>query len=269
MLLSLCLRFAFASSFLAGQVVAQTLEIPGSGPPTELLRALADAFNRTKASQRIEIPPVVGIAGALEAVKTGAALARMQRPLNSDEKKLGFRQIVIARQALVFVTGSDVSLTNLSRTQLADAFGGKVNNWKDLGGSSAPVRVLYREESAESTRTLRRTLPEFASLQFTTEGRQIHVESALSALMQRFHWSLGWMSLNNAQAAKGLRILALDGVAPTALAVSTGEYPLYLDVVLIYRTQPSGVAKEFLDFIVSPQGRSVIQTLGALPMTSP
>ncbi len=247
----------------------EVLAIPGAGPPTALLSALASAFNQSRAPDRVEIPQTIGMAGAVREALRGQPLARMPRLLTDEEEKQGLKQIVIARQALVFVTGSDVSVTQLTRAQLADAFSGRVTKWSELGGAASPIRVFYREESAESLRQIRRLLPEFSKLEFAAQAKIVHVESALPELMQRFHWSLGWMSLENARAAAGLRVLALDGVTPHVEALKSGKYPLYLDAVLIFKAQPTGLAREFLDFIASPAGRAVIEAQGSMPVGKP
>ena len=266
---ALMLCFLGASALAQAPAQPQVLSIPGAGPPTALLRALASAFNQGNAPNRIEVPQTIGMAGAFREALGGSPLARMPRRLTDEEEKQGLKQIVIARQALVFVTGSDVSVTGLSRAQLADAFSGRVSKWSDFGGAATPIRAFYREEAAESMRQIRRLLPEFIKLEFSPQAKIIHVESALPELMQRFHWSLGWMSLENAHAATGLRVLALDGIAPSVEALRSGKYPLYLDAVLIFKAQPTDLAREFLDFVASPAGRAVIEAQGSLPVGRP
>lgn len=49
----------------------------------------------------------------------------------------------------------------------------------------------------------------------------------------------------------------------------SGHYPLYLDAVLIFKAQPQGLARQFLEFIASPAGRAVIEAQGSLPVGKP
>lgn len=266
---ALFLALMLSSAACQAPTQPEVLVIPGAGPPTALLRALATAFNQSHSSNRIDIPQSIGMAGAVKEALGGQPLARMPRLLTDAEEKQGLKQIVIARQALVFVTGSDVSVTQLTRAQLADAFSGRVTKWSELGGAASPIRAFYREESSESLRQIRRFLPEFSQLEFAPQAKIVHVESALPELMQRFHWSLGWMSLENARAATGLRILALDGITPSVEVLRSGKYPLHLDAVLIFKAQPTGLAREFLDFIASPAGRAVIEAQGSVPGGKP
>jgi phosphate transport system substrate-binding protein len=246
------------------------LAIPGSGPPTRLLQALADEFNARQPAVRIVIPPSTGMSGALDAMRSGKAdLARLSRPLTPQEQDSGLRQIVVAREPIVFATGSAVTLDGLSRAQLAAVFAGRHADWSELGAQPGPVRVFYRAEGESMLSVVRRSLPEFAELRFSANGRMLNLDHETIEQLERFDWGIGWGSAGNVRAAKGLRILALDGVAPTAAAVRGGRYPLYFDAVLLHKGETlSAPAKAFVDFIASPAGQAAIDAFGALPSPS-
>jgi phosphate transport system substrate-binding protein len=248
--------------------VGQTIEVPGAGPPSQLLKALAGEFNTRHAPLRVEIPPSSGQSGAIDAVVTGRAqLGRYPRRLNAEEERKGLTYTPIAREPIVFATGKDVTVTNVSRAQLATIFAGRITNWAEIGGKAAPIRVLYREETAESLRIIRSRLPEFAALKFTEHGRMLNLDFEVTEGLERLAWGIGWGSAGNVRAAKGLRVLSLDGIAPSAGTIVSGQYPLYFETVLLYKREPlKGVAKAFHDFAVSAAGRGVIEAFGAVPV---
>jgi phosphate transport system substrate-binding protein len=250
--------------------VAQTIEIPGAGPPSQLLKALAAAFNTRYAPLRVEIPPSSGQSGAIDAIVSGrAALARYPRRLTPEEERKGIAYTPVAREAIVFATGADVSVTSVTRQQLADIYSGRLTNWSELGGRSAPIRVLYREETAETMRIIRSRLPEFKSLKFTDQGRMLNLDFEVIEMLERLRWGIGWGSAGNVRAAKGLRVLDLDGVTPSAAAIGSGRYPLFFEVVLLYKQGPlAGPAKQYLDFVASAEGRGVIEAFGAIPVAA-
>ncbi len=250
------------------QAHAQTIEIPGAGPPAQLLRVLANEFNARHAPVRVNVPPSSGQSGALDAIKSGhAALARMPRRLTADEERQGIAHRAIAREAIVFATGADVTVSGVTREQLAGIFAGRLTNWRELGGTSAPIRVHYREETAETLRTIRSRLPEFATLKFTQNGRTLNLDFEVIEALERFGWGVGWGSAGNVRAAKGLRVLALDGVVPSAATLRSGQYPLYFELVLIHRRGPlPELAKQFLDFVASAGARKLIEAFGAIPL---
>ena len=106
---------------------------------------------------KAEIPPSTGMSGALDALRSGqAALARLPRLLTEPERASGLRQVVIAREPVVFATGSLVSLSNLSRVQLAAVFAGRHADWAELGCSIAPRVKRCCASFAPAWRNLRR-----------------------------------------------------------------------------------------------------------------
>jgi phosphate transport system substrate-binding protein len=249
---------------------AAQMPIPGAGPPTRLMQALADRFNARQPALRIEVPPSTGMSGALDSVRSGKAdLARLPRWLTPQEQAAGLRQIHVAREPIVFATGSSVTLDGLSRAQLAAVFAGRHADWAELGGQPGPIRVFYRAEGESMLNIIRRGLPEFAELRFSANGRLLNLDHETIEQLERFDWGIGWGSAGNVRAAKGLRILALDGVAPNAEGLRTGRYPLFFDAVLIYKGDaPSAPAKAFVDFIASAAGQAAIEEFGALPASS-
>jgi ABC-type phosphate transport system substrate-binding protein len=85
--------------------------------------------------------------------------------------------------------------------------------------------------------------------------------------LERFGWAVGFGPLGNVRAGRGLRVLALDGVVPGAETVRSGQYPLYYEATLIYKPEElKGLAKRFLDFVASPEGRKAIEAFGAVPL---
>ncbi len=262
-----CLALALTWLALLPAAAAELL-IPGAGPPTQLLQALASAFNAGAAAMQVKVPPSTGISGALDAANSGSSpLARMPRRLSAAEQRSGLRQIVIAREAIVFATGADVTVDNLSRQQLGAIFTGKTTDWRELGGRPGPIRLFIRPEGENSLRVIRQQLPEFAGLRFSANSRLLHLDPEVIEQLQRFGWGLAWGSAGNLLAAKGLHLLALDGVAPSASALRSGQYPLHYEVVLIYKGAAlSGVARAFVDFIASPTGQAVIDASGAVPL---
>ncbi|MDW7773042.1 MAG: hypothetical protein SCH71_09150 [Desulfobulbaceae bacterium] len=63
----------------------------------------------------------------------------------------------------------------------------------------------------------------------------------------------------------GLYILKVDGVYPSAENVLNGEYKLVLPFALVYREDLSGLAKRFIDFLDSEEGKQIMRTYGIVP----
>jgi len=65
---------------------------------------------------------------------------------------------------------------------------------------------------------------------------------------------------------KQLRILKVNGVYPSSENVLDGKYEITVPLGIVYKEQPKGLAKSFIDFIYSKEGQKIITRMGAIPV---
>ena len=269
-------RVAFAAGLLwAGLAAAAAASvIPGAGPPEIGLRALAAEYMRQRPGVVIEVPPSVGIAGGLRALQSGeASVARLARRLTEDELRSGgLQQVVYGADAVVFVAGRDVSVTNLTEAQALALFSGTSDDWEMLGGKPGPVLVFYRETSEIAHQALRRHIPAFAAMKFTASAKLANSDTAMREGLARYRTALGWMTLSTSGIGDDrIRALSFNGVAASADTVASGRYPMKVEHVLAYRESVlSEDMRRFLAFVTSAEGAQVLRKLQiAVPRTLP
>jgi ABC-type phosphate transport system substrate-binding protein len=51
------------------------------------------------------------------------------------------------------------------------------------------------------------------------------------------------------QLEQGMRMVEIDGIAPTDAAISSGEYPLWVDIKATSLEEPTGQIREFLGWL--------------------
>lgn len=61
---------------------------------------------------------------------------------------------------------------------------------------------------------------------------------------------------------RSLKVLALDGVAPSAQSIADGSYPLYKQMFIVTGAAPSPAVRSFVDFVRSPAGRDILVQTG-------
>ena len=264
----LCLAF-LASVNVA---IAENLVIPGSGSPEYVLDQLAKAFNAKQAQHRVVVPPSSGTAGALRDVGEGlSTLGRVGRPLKEEERAKGFVYLPLGRDPVVVVGGAGVTVRAISWTQLVEVFAGNVTNWQELGGSSAPVRVVGREQSDTSRQALMAVNKAFREVSYGSRLKMVHLDPQLIELIDRYPTSLSYINRSNLPLFKTRVVpLALEGVEPTPENVEKGKYPVWIEFGLIYKESQgmSAAAKAFVEFVRSPEGVRMLRTHGILPSAS-
>lgn len=254
--------------WLVAPAAADVLSIPGSGNPEFVLGRLAEAFNASQTTHTVLIPPSTGTAGALRDVEQGkATLGRVGRVLKDEEKQRGLQFVPLGRDVVVFVAGAGVSSRSLSRAQVIDIYGGKLRDWRDVGGRPGPIRAVGREPSDASRQAISREIKAFDGMVFGDAVKVVHLDPQLIELLDRYPTSLGFLNRSALQGAKTpLVALALDGVEGSVAHLASGRYPLWLELGLVHRTEaPTAAAAAFLQFVQSPSGRRVLEQQGVLP----
>lgn len=256
-----------AACLVAPAAVAETLTIPGSGNPEYILGELARAYNSQQNLHRVVVPPTIGTAGAIREVSAGTAtLGRVGRPLKDKELSLGLTYLPIGRDPVAFVGGAGVTAKGISTQQAIDIFTGKVGNWRDLGGKPGAIRAVGREITDASRQAIMKEIPAFENLQYHDGVKIVLLDPQSIELLDRYPASFGFLNRSQLSAARtGLKVLALDGVEPTAENVKAGRYKLWAEVGLIYKESAlTEAGRSFIAFIGSPRGKELLRAHGLL-----
>ena len=148
-----------------------------------------------------------------------------------DEK--GFQADIetIATDALVFVVNADNPVDNLTTEQVRKIYSGEITNWSEVGGNDAPIEAFQRNENAGSQALMIKLVMQDTPLMDAPEDYIVTSMGGLMEAVKSYDNSanaLGYSVYyyaNDMQMAQGLKILSIDGVAPSAETIRSGEYP--------------------------------------------
>ncbi len=259
-----------AGIVLWAQVVkAETLVIHGTGACETVLKGLAAAFNYQNPNHDVKIPPSVGSGGAIKSViDNKSVLGRVARPLKEPEAKQGLTYLVFAKDAIIFAVGAKVDVQNLTTTQLVDIFSGKAENWQQVRGNIANIQVLIRETTDSSLAIIRKHIPQFQTIKFTDRSKVLYRDYEMVDALKKYKGAIGWLTSSTAFPHRdAFEPVAIDGTSPNAQNVLAGKYKLVGDYALVYRQgRLTDLAKQFIDYIFSQQGRQVMKKYGLIPV---
>jgi len=82
--------------------------------------------------------------------------------------------------------------------------------------------------------------------------------------------SIGYASTGVALADDRIRVLSVDGIAPTVENMLNGTYPISRPFLIAYPAEAglNQIAQDFVDFIMSAQGQAVVSGRGYVPVDS-
>jgi phosphate transport system substrate-binding protein len=77
-------------------------------------------------------------------------------------------------------------------------------------------------------------------------------------------YSIGFISLGLVN--QQVRALELDGAVANEENILNGRYKLVRPFLFVSRGEPTGHAKEFIDFVLSEEGQALVKKEGLLPI---
>lgn len=181
-------------------------------------------------------------AGAVE-IGTSDVFAENQKGIDASKLK----DYKIAVVGIVPIVNKGTGVKNLSTTQLADIFTGKITNWKQVGGKNIPITVINRSKGSGTRST-------FENLILGNRKPMKAQEQDSNGTVRKIVSSTpGTISYISAPYAKDSNIqkLSLNGVKPTNKNITTNKWKLWSYEHAYTKGKPNKVTKEFLDYLLS------------------
>ena len=248
---------------------AGPLWLAGSGSNLPLTRELAEAFARRWPEKPVVVFESVGSTGAVKAVNDRAIdLGLVSRPLRPAEQELGLVVIPYARVAVAAAANLSVPEEDVSREELVRIFAGARRTWAD----GAPIVVLQRERGDSGHMAVAAATPGFEAANEAAyqagRWRVLYSDRAMHEALVGTAGAIGLFDVGATQAqALALKILRIEGAAPSEENVRSGRYPFVKRLDFVSAEQPRGVAADFVDFVRSADGQAIIRRAGYLPAT--
>lgn len=149
-------------------------------------------------------------------------------------------------------------VTELTTQQLQDIYGGKITNWKELGGEDRAIN-LYDRDAASGTRSVfwKKGLKK---AEVSKKANVVPSNGAMKTAISSDPYSIGFVSVGHIE--ESVVPVTLDGVAPSLENVKNGSFPIARGLYSITKGDAEGLAKLFIDFIFSPTGQDLVKQKG-------
>lgn len=173
----------------------------------------------------------------------------------------------IGREAFVFFVNEENPTDGLSVQQLRDIYAGRVRRWSEVGGTDARIVPFQRAKNSGSQSRMERFMEGDRLEEPRTEWRVASMGGIVEkvARYRNYRDALGFSFLyyiENMVDARGLKLLAIDGVAPTTDSIRDGTYPLTDTLCAVTAGEPSSTTTAFIEWILSPQGQRMVELGG-------
>lgn len=248
-----------------------TLQIRGSDTMLQLSTSWAEAY--MKANPKVQIAVTGGGSGTgIAAMINGTIdIANASRTIKDKEisqaKANGVNPMehVVAKDGISVVVNPANPARELTSAQIKDIYTGKITNWKDVGGPDHPITLCARDNSSGTYAFFQEHVLEKED--YSPKALNLQSNSAIVTEVAQNTYAIGYIGLGYLVDASGkVAAVAVDGVKPSNESVASGEYKIARGLQMYTNGEPGGLAKAFLEFIMSEEGQKIVTDEGFVPM---
>lgn len=181
----------------------------------------------------------------------------------------------VALDALVFVLNARNSIENLNADQIRRIFGSPgTRSWIDLGGPAAAIEPFQREPDSGSQELMEKLVMKGLPMRDEREVPRIYtmagVVNKVAAHEKGIAFSIYYYVTNMAP-DEHIRMIAIDGVRPTAATIASRAYPLTSEVFAVVRKglPPGSPAASLLGWLQTGEGQAAVRESGYVPRGRP
>ena len=185
-----------------------------------------------------------------------------RKPTDSEISKYGLFMYKWAIDGVTAVVHPDNPVKRLSSKQLQDIYAGKITNWKSLGGDDRPIN-LYTRDKASGTREVfwKKAL---GKGDISGKAHFVASNGAMKSAVTNDPYAIGYISVGYLDTS--VTAVRLDNVTPSLQTVQTGEYKVARGLYSNTKGEFSGLAKTFIQYLLSPEGQKIAVEKGFIPV---
>jgi len=187
----------------------------------------------------------------------------------AEEKGVKLEFETIGLDALVFITGKENPVENLTTQEIKDIYTGKTTRWSEVGGNDQKILAFQRNKDSGS-QTLFDKLINLGDKLMEPQsdyivGSMIGLLEAISgyngtdeALGYTVYYYLTNMEASTLATSK---LISVDGVMPSNETIANGDYKLVNEFYVVMRADEAqdSPTRILFDWICSSQGREIAE----------
>ena len=187
---------------------------------------------------------------------------------DATAKGLKYEITPFAKEAFVFFVNSKNPVENLSSQQVRDIYSGKITDWSQIEPKlSEKIKPFQRNEGSGSQTMLQKIMGNTPLMLPLKEDRLGGMGDIINdvARYRNYRESVGFSFryFSTEMFKNGeIKLLAIDGIAPTVENIRNGTYPFIADCCIITVTPRNENVRKIVDFMFSPSGKELIEKTG-------
>jgi phosphate transport system substrate-binding protein len=272
-----------SSAETASDSQATYIENKGSDTIVNLALAWAERYQGEHPDVRISVTGGGSGTGIAALINKTVDLANASRQIKAEEieeaRSNGVEPLehIIARDAIAVIVNPENPVNELTLQQISDIYSGKIINWSEVGGEDRPIVRLSRETNSGTHVYFLETVLRLGSKEdktlFSTNTLLLPSSEGIIAEVRQNPNAIGYDGLG--YVPKDLKMIAIAKeagsayVLPSIETVNDKTYAIARDLYMYTNGEATGIVKEYLDWILSPEAQEIVVELGFVPALNP
>jgi phosphate transport system substrate-binding protein len=252
----------------------QVITVKGSDTMVILAQRWAESYMTKHPDILVQVTGGGSGTGISSLINGTTDICTASRPMKASEKdkmKIRYKtmgvEIKAAKDGLSIYLNDANPVNELTLKQIKDIFTGKIKNWKDVGGKNARI-ILYGRENNSGTYVF---LKDYVlnGADYTKMVQSLPGTASVVNAVARDKNGIGY---GGDAYGKGIKIAAIkkddktQGIKPNDQSIKDNSYPITRYLYLFVRNRPSGLLKDYIDWILSREGQSIVKKVGYFPV---
>ncbi|HSL29306.1 MAG TPA: phosphate ABC transporter substrate-binding protein [Anaerolineales bacterium] len=273
---------ASSSEGAASDSPATYIENKGSDTIVNLALAWAEAYQTQQPDVRISVTGGGSGTGIASLINGTVDIANASRQIKDEELETaqgnGVEPVehIIARDAIAVIVHPQNPVSQLTLQQISDIYSGKIDNWSEIGGEDRPIVRLSRETNSGTHVYFLETVLRLGNTEdktlFSTDTLLLPSSEGIIAEVRQNPNAIGYDGLGYVpHDLKTIAIAEEAGgayVLPSIPTVNDKTYPIARDLYMYTDGEPTGIIKDYLDWILDEQAQEIVAELGFVPASN-
>ena len=271
-LVAIATLFSAAAGFVFAP--SETITVKGSDTMVQLAQRWAEKYMKQHPEVNIQVNGGGSGTGISALINGTIDVCDASRPMKDAEKvKLRERygstgvEVRTAKDGLTVYLNEGNGVTELSFSQLKGIFTGVIKNWKEVGGTDAPIILYGRENSSGTYAFFKERVMNDAD--YASSCQTLPGTAAVVNAVKKDPNGIGYGGAGYAKGVKECAVKMGDGgqsYKPSEENVKSGNYPITRFLYIYLRQKPAGSLKEYITWILGPEGQEVVKNEGFFPV---
>src|SRR5213595_4359667 len=259
-----------SSIALVGSAYADRLVIKGSDTlGAKLVPQLAEQFKAQHPGTTFDIAAEGSTTGIAAIIDGTAQIGMSSRRAKSSEigaasaKGINMKPTIVAYDGIAVIVNAGNPVKALTKKQVEQIFTGDVTDWSAVGGSGGKISVYTRNTSSG-------TYSEFKELamkkrDYAPDSQKMAGNEQIASEVSKNPNGVGYVGLAYTKAG-GIKVVAIDNTLTSKESVLGKTYPYARPTFYYTNGEPTGLAKQFVDFTLSDAGQKIVEQVGFVPI---